>query len=61
LYLLERFNGKGYINRNMPSPYLWSGTNQYVKGKYIADGVFSADAVSKQVGCATLMKYLKVT
>ena len=36
-------------------PYVWSGTDQYVRAKYIADGVFSASAVDKQLGCAGLI------
>ena len=52
----ELYNGKGYWRRGLNSPYLWSGTNHYTKGKYIADGRFDPDAVSKQVGAATLLK-----
>jgi lysozyme family protein len=55
LTLLERYNGIGYVNRGLPSPYLWSGTDQYNKGKYVADGVFDPDAVDKQLGCAGLI------
>lgn len=53
--LLEHYNGLGYANRGLPSPYIWSGTDQYVKGKYVADGKFSASAVDKQLGCAGLI------
>jgi lysozyme family protein len=53
--LLERYNGTGYANKGLPSPYVWSGTDQYVKGKYIADGIFSPDVVDKQLGCAGLI------
>lgn len=53
--LLEHYNGLGYANRGLPSPYIWSGTDQYVKGKYVADGKFSATAVDKQLGCAGLI------
>jgi len=55
LRFLEIFNGWGYFNRQLPSPYIWSGTNHYERGKYIADGKFSATAVSKQLGCATII------
>jgi lysozyme family protein len=55
---LERYNGLGYRNKGIYSPYLWSFTNHYSKGKYIADGVWNADAVSKQVGCAAILKEL---
>jgi lysozyme family protein len=55
---LERYNGLGYRNKGIYSPYLWSFTNHYIEGKYIADGVWSATAVSKQVGCAAILKEL---
>lgn len=55
LTLLERYNGIGYANRGLPSPYLWSGTDQYRSGKYVADGVFDPNAVDKQLGCAGLI------
>jgi lysozyme family protein len=53
--LLEQYNGLGYANRDLPSPYIWSGTDQYTKGKYIADGVFDPNAVDKQLGCAGMI------
>ena len=52
---LERFNGLGYANKGIPSPYIWSGTNQYSSGKYIADGVFDPNAIDEQLGCAGLI------
>lgn len=55
LTLLERYNGMGYANRNLPSPYIWSGTDQYSKGKFIADHVFDPEVVDKQLGCAGLL------
>lgn len=54
LDFLERYNGLGYRRRGIPSPYLWSFTSVYTKGKYVADGKFDASAVSKQVGCCAL-------
>ncbi len=53
--LLEEYNGLGYAARNLPSPYVWSGTDQYVKGKYVADGQFDPNAVDRQLGCAGLI------
>lgn len=55
LTLLEQYNGLGYVNRGLPSPYIWSGTDQYRAGKYVADGVFDPNAVDKQLGCAGLI------
>lgn len=53
--LLEQYNGLGYANKGIPSPYIWSGTDQYIKGKYVADNVFDANVVDKQLGCAGLL------
>ncbi len=55
LYELERYNGFGYRRRGLPSPYLWSFTTHYTKGKYVRDGVFDAEAVSRQCGAAALL------
>lgn len=55
LTLLEQYNGLGYANKGLPSPYIWSGTDRYTKGKYVADGVFDANAVDSQLGCAGLI------
>lgn len=60
LAMLEKYNGLGYFNKGIPSPYIWSGTNQYTSGKYIADGVFDPNVVDKQLGCAGLLKFMGV-
>ena len=52
---LEEYNGLGYAARGRPSPYIWSGTDQYVRGKYIRDGVYDPEAIDKQLGCAGLL------
>jgi len=57
-YKLEGYNGFGYRGRDVNSPYLWSYTQHYTRGKYIRDGVYSATAVSKQVGMMTLLRRL---
>ncbi|MGH7884097.1 MAG: hypothetical protein ACRENO_00220, partial [Thermodesulfobacteriota bacterium] len=41
------------------SPYLWSCSNHYSSGKYIADGTWSDTAVSKQIGAAVLIRRLE--
>jgi lysozyme family protein len=56
LYECERFNGFGYFNHAINSPYLWSFTTLYERGKYTADGRFSTSAVSKQCGAAAILK-----
>lgn len=53
--LLEQYNGIGYFAKGLPSPYVWSGTDQYQRGKYVADGVFDPNVVDKQLGCAGLI------
>lgn len=60
LYKFEGYNGFGYRKLNPPinSPYLWSFSNQYSIGKFIADRVFSATAVSKQCGAAVILRRL---
>lgn len=57
--LLEQYNGLGYANMGKPSPYVWSGTDQYVSGKYIADHVFDPNAIDRQLGCAGLILAMK--
>jgi hypothetical protein len=52
---LEEYNGLGYASRGRPSPYIWSGTNQYASGKYVRDGVYDPNAVDSQLGCAGLL------
>ena len=52
---LEEYNGLGYAARRQPSPYIWSGTDQYRSGKYIRDGVYDPSAVDHQLGCAGLL------
>jgi lysozyme family protein len=56
LYLLEAYNGFGYRRRALPSPYLWSFSNLYSKGKFVKDGKFDPDAVSKQCGAGLMLK-----
>jgi len=58
LYVLEGYNGFGYRTKGIRSPYLWSFSNLYEKGKYVADHQFDPNAISKQVGSATLLKML---
>lgn len=58
LYEIERFNGFGYRYRHAPSPYLWSFSDQYRGGKFVKDGVFDPNALSRQAGAATVLKAL---
>ena len=58
LYQLERYNGWGYrnVHPHVLSPYLWSFSEQYISGKYVADGTWSDTAVSNQCGAAVLLR-----
>ena len=58
LYQLERYNGFGYrlYHPEVLTPYLWSFSNHYTSGKYVADGTWSHTAVSKQIGGAVLLR-----
>src|SRR4029077_15766876 len=47
---LEEYNGLGYAARGVPSPYVWSGTDQYRSGKYVRDGIYDPNAVDSQPG-----------
>lgn len=60
LYLFEKYNGMGYNKRGLISPYLWSYTNHYVKGKYASDGKYDPELVSKQPGTVAIMKTIGV-
>lgn len=60
LYKIEEYNGWGY-RRSHPqvlSPYLWSFSNHYSKGKYVADGRWSDTAVSQQCGAVVILRRL---
>lgn len=59
LYMLEAYNGFGYRSRRVPTPYLWSFSNIYRSGKFVADGVFDVQAVSKQCGAAVMLRVLQ--
>jgi lysozyme family protein len=61
LTLLEQYNGLGYARRDLPSPYIWASTNQYVKGKFIRDHVFDPNEVDSQLGCAAMLARMKAT
>jgi lysozyme family protein len=56
LYRLESYNGMGYRKRGVASPYLWSGSQHYTSGKFVADGKYDAKAVSTQVGAAVVLR-----
>lgn len=61
LQAIEAYNGLGYqkYHPDVPSPYLWSGTSLYTRGKYVADGRFSPTSLDKQLGCAAILKRMR--
>lgn len=59
LYMLEAYNGFGYRWRGVPSPYLWSFSNIYNSGKFVSDGRFDPNAVSKQCGAAVMLRVMQ--
>jgi lysozyme family protein len=58
LYQFERYNGQGYTYRNINSPYVWSFTDLYSKGKFGSDGQFSPSLIDSQPGCAAMLNIL---
>jgi lysozyme family protein len=55
LTLWEEYNGLGYAAHGVPSAYVWSGTDQYVSGKYVADHDYRPRVVDVQEGCAPIL------
>ena len=57
LQTIEGYNGTGYQrhHQDTPTPYLWSWTTVYRRGKYVADGRWDALAVSQQCGVAPIL------
>jgi hypothetical protein len=57
-YTMEQFNGFGYRRSTIDhaSPYLWSGTCHYERGKFVADGRYNAATVSSQPGGMPILK-----
>ncbi len=60
LYKIEEYNGWGYRRRHpeILSPYLWSGSYYYSKGKYVADGRWSDNVSSDQIGAGLIIRRL---
>ncbi len=58
LYQLEKYNGFGYrtTRPEVFTPYLWSFSNHYTKGKFVSDHKFDPDAASNQCGAAVLLR-----
>jgi lysozyme family protein len=57
LYELEKFNGFGYRRIGVPSPYLWSCTSHYSKGRWEKNG-FNPEGMFSRCGAAPLLQVL---
>lgn len=60
-YELEKYNGWGYRNHpawGVDSPYLWSYSNLYIRGKYDTDGHYDPTLMSEQPGAMVLLHRL---
>ncbi|MFZ4808557.1 MAG: hypothetical protein ACOYLQ_14975 [Hyphomicrobiaceae bacterium] len=58
LFRWEAYNGFRSRANGINTPYLWSFSNHYMRGKFVADNVWDANAVSKQCGAAVMLKAL---
>ena len=58
LFRFEGFNGFGYRKSTIaiPTPYLWSFSQHYTRGKFASDGVYDPNLVSQQCGAAVLLR-----
>ena len=59
LYRIEAYNGFGYRRMGRATPYLWSFSTLYARGKFVADGRFNPNARSQQCGAAVMLKVLE--
>lgn len=61
LWQLEKYNGFGTRGHGIATPYLWSFTTLYDRGKYTRDGPtgWNPTTVSQQVGAAALLKRME--
>jgi lysozyme family protein len=58
LFRLEKYNGFGYRDTPIHSPYLWSFSQHYTRGKFDRDHHFDPDLVSAQCGAAVLLRVM---
>ncbi|MBZ4421262.1 peptidoglycan-binding protein [Myxococcus sp. RHSTA-1-4] len=52
----EAYNGYGYRNKGVTSPYSFAGTDQYRGGMYVADGKYSASTYDRRLGIVAIAK-----
>lgn len=59
LYRWEKYNGvRSRVLYKINTPYLWSFSQHYTKGKFRADNVWDPNYVSQQPGAAVLLRRL---
>lgn len=56
----EEYNGLGYAAHGVPSAYVWSGSDQYISGKYVADHDYRPGVIDVQEGCAPILACMMV-
>jgi lysozyme family protein len=59
LEFCERYNGLAYHKTEVNSPYLWSYTDKYTSGLFVADGVLDPAKQDAEAGCAAIFKRLE--
>jgi len=58
-FQLEKYNGfRSRTEHRINTPYLWSGTLHYDRGKFVRDNVWSDTVASKQVGAMPILRQL---
>jgi lysozyme family protein/peptidoglycan hydrolase-like protein with peptidoglycan-binding domain len=50
----EAYNGLGYHYRDLTSPYVYAGTDQYRGGRFVADGKFDPASWDRRLGVLTI-------
>jgi lysozyme family protein len=58
LFRAEEYNGEGYHDHGLPSPYVFAGTSIYSHGLYLSDGKFSLTVVDHRIGVAAILAAL---
>ncbi len=51
----EHYNGLGYHQLGKPSPYVYAGSDQYDRGKYVADGSYDPNHRDSQPGVVPML------
>lgn len=57
----EAYNGMSYRNKGLPSPYVWSGTDQYKCGLFVKDHVFDRTQMDDRFGLAAIFMALRAS